>query len=77
MEFLGYQSWLHPTALTLAVITIIWTVVWIRSWRAVEHTIRRRRELEVLYEPDNGTSPSTRKSDHAVEYVLASQSLPT
>jgi len=75
MAFLSYQSWLHPLALILSTIVAIWTVVWIRSWRVVEHKSRWRPKLEVLYEPDNATSPSARTSDHPVEYIYLLPSL--
>jgi hypothetical protein len=72
MEFLSYQSWLLPTALTLATILAVRTAVRIRRWDAVEHTSRRRQELKVLYEPDNGATASPRRSDRSVECVSAS-----
>jgi hypothetical protein len=72
MEFLSYQTWLLAAALTLATILAVRTAVGIRSSGAVEHTSRRRQELEVLYEPDNGASPSAQRSDHSVECVSAS-----
>jgi hypothetical protein len=72
MEFLSYQSWLLAAALTLATILAVRAAVGVRRSGAVEHTSRRRQELEIMYEPDNGTSPSARRSDHAVECVYAS-----
>jgi len=69
MGFLSYQSWLLPAALALATLLAVRTAVWIGSRGAVESTSRRRHELEVLFEPDNGLSPSARRSEHAVDIV--------
>ena len=74
MEFLSYQRWLRPAALTLATILAVRTALRIRGRVAVEHTSRRPQELKVLYEPDDGATSSARKSDRAVECVSISQS---
>ena len=73
MELTNFQNWLCLAALALLALYALR----IGSRDAVEHTSRRRQELEVLYEPtagDNSVSPSARRSNHVVECVFASQS---
>ena len=75
IRVIGFLGWLLTAAHALPTLLAVKTAMMKQRRGALEHTSRRRQELEILYDPtnaNNGLSPATSRSDQVVECVFAS-----